>query len=83
MAALSPAVRLAIRSAYGDLLSRRRDPFVITKAQLDAAINACDDWIDANAASFNTALPVAARTGLTAAQKAELFSLVALRRFSG
>lgn len=83
MAVLPAASRLAIRADYGSRLSARREPFALTKPQLDAAIAATDDWIEANAASFNTALPLAARTQLTAAQKAELFSLVALKRYGG
>lgn len=83
MAALSAAIRLQIRAEIGRVISEAREPFVLTKAQLDAAINATDDWIDANAAAYNTALPVAARNNLTAGQKARLFSIVALRRFAG
>lgn len=83
MAALTNPQRLAVRTGYGSDLSNRREAFALTKAQLDAAIAATDDWIDANAAAFNSALPVAARNNLTAAQKAELFHLVALKRFGG
>ena len=83
MAALSGAQRLAIRANWGSTLSGRREAFPLSKADLDAAINATDDWIDVNASVYNLALPVAARTNLTAAQKAELFSLVALERYSG
>ena len=81
--ALTTAIRQALRAAYGSTLSERRDAFNLTKPQLDAAIAAIDDWIEANAASFNAALPLPARTALTAAQKAELFFLVARRRFGG
>ena len=81
MAVLTLAQRQAARAEYGSLLSERRDAFNLTKPQLDAAIAAIDDWIEANAASFNAALPLPARTDLTAAQKVELFFLVARRRF--
>ena len=64
-------------------LSRRNEPIAIGKADLRAAIDALDGWMDANAAAVNQALPVAARTGLTAAQKAELLSVVLLKRFAG
>ena len=83
MAALSAAQRLAIRVLWGSDLSGRREAFNLSKVDLDAAIIATDNWIDTNAAAFNTALPVAARTTLTATQKAELFMRVALKRFSG
>lgn len=83
MAVLSAAQRLAIRAAWGSALSGRRESFPLTKAQLDAAVNATDDWIDTNSAVFNLALPIAARNNLSAAQKAELFLLVAAKRFGG
>jgi hypothetical protein len=44
-------------------------------------VDAADDWLSANAASFNAALPAAARAGLSPAQKARLVAAVALRRF--
>jgi len=52
----------------------------ITKAQLRAAIDASDDWIDTNAVSFNNSLPAAAKSGLSATQKTLLFCAVALMR---
>ena len=81
--ALTTAIRLALRAEDGSTLSERRTAFNLTKTQLDAAIAAIDDWLEANAASFNSALPLPARTELTAAQKLELFFLVARRRFGG
>jgi len=53
----------------------------INKTDLRAAIDATDDWADANATSFNNALPTAAKTNLTAKQKALLLAYVILRRF--
>jgi hypothetical protein len=53
----------------------------LLKADLRAAVDATDQWIEDNAAAFNAALPVAARNALTASQKAELFSIVALKRY--
>lgn len=52
----------------------------VTKTDLAAAIAATDDWIEANQASFNTALPQPARGALTTAQKTFLFCYVAMRR---
>ena len=63
-------------------LSDIRDPIALTKADLLAAINATDDWIDLNAAAFNASLPLAAQTGMTAQQKALMFAAVVLRRHS-
>lgn len=54
----------------------------VLKSDLLAAVNATDDWIDSNAASFNSALPVAFRTNASLAQKTILFCAVALGRVS-
>lgn len=51
-----------------------------TKAQLRAAVDATDDWIDTNAAAFNSALPAAFRNNASATQKTIVFLYVALRR---
>lgn len=59
-----------VKSAYGG----------ITKPQLKAAVDATDQWIDDNATAFNTALPVAARNGLSQSEKTLLFCYVSLRR---
>lgn len=83
MALLSSTIKQALRAEYGQKLSERRESFNLTKAQLDAVINAIDGWIDANAASFNSAIPQPQRGLLTAAQKADLFFRVALARFGG
>lgn len=53
----------------------------LTKAELRAAVDAIDQWADDNAAEFNLAIPVAARTALTARQKAWLLFFVIRRRF--
>lgn len=54
-----------------------------TKAQLRAAVNAIDDWMEANAAALNAAIPQPARANLSASQKAQLLAAVALRRYGG
>jgi len=53
-----------------------------TSADLAAAVLATDEWIDDNQASYNAALPTAARTNLTSPQKTLLFCAVALARVS-
>lgn len=53
----------------------------ITKVQLRAAIDAADQWREDNAASFNNALPAAARNNLTAKQKALLLVMVIQRHY--
>lgn len=52
----------------------------VTKADLRAAVDATDDWIDANQASFNTALPQPFRSNANLTQKTLLFCYVAMRR---
>lgn len=55
---------------YGE---RREDPG-LTKSQLRAALDALDDWLDTNLASLNSAIPLPARTRMTAKQKAKMVS---------
>jgi hypothetical protein len=80
MAVLSSAAR-AIITAH---LQRPQQSFgalgALTKAELRAAVDATDQWIDGNAAAYNAALPQPARGVLTADQKTLLFCYVALRR---
>lgn len=52
-----------------------------TKAELRTAINATDQWIDDNQASWVATLPAAVASGTTAAQKAQIFAYVLMRRF--
>lgn len=53
----------------------------ILKADLRAAVDAIDTWVDDNAAAFNTAIPQPARGALTAKQKAALLMFVVEKRF--
>lgn len=75
MAVLDDTVRQTIRNYV-----MRRWGSSLSKADLRSAIDATDSWIDTNAASFNSALPAAAQSGLTAQEKTVLFCVVALRR---
>jgi hypothetical protein len=63
----------------------QRDPnlgsALFTKPQLAAAIGAADDWVDANSAAFNAALPGGFRNAATPEQKAMLLTYVITRRF--
>lgn len=52
----------------------------LLKADILAAVNATDSWIDSNQASYNSALPVPFRTTATLIQKTLLFCYVAMRR---
>jgi len=60
--------------------SNLREEIDLSKAELRAAVDATDVWIDSNQASYNAALPVPAQTNLTLAQKTFLFCSVALMR---
>lgn len=53
----------------------------MVKTDLKALIDAVDDWIVANANSFNNALPVVARTNLSVSQKAFVFMVVLVKRY--
>lgn len=51
-----------------------------TKQELLAAVDATDDWIESNQASFNAALPQPFRGQASLAQKTLVFAYVAFRR---
>lgn len=52
----------------------------LTKPDIQAAVNAIDDWADTNAASFNAALPQPLRGVAGSAQKNLLLAYVCMRR---
>jgi hypothetical protein len=81
MAVLSDPDRADLHTRIMADLSADHESCAVTKADLRAALNAADDWANANAASFNSALPVPARTALTAQQKARLLMAVLRRRW--
>lgn len=81
MALLIDADRVAVWVEIMTILSRDRDECGLSKPDLRAAVDAADAWADANKASYNSALPLAARTTLTPAQKALLLAYVILRRY--
>ena len=81
MAVLNNTIRQLVCDEFASEVSSIRGSLGnLTKAQLRAAFNAADDWVDANAASYNTALPVAARNALTTYQKAQILAMVVLKR---
>lgn len=59
---------------------RREAKGDFNKTNERAAIAATDDWIEANQAAFNAALPAAYRNNATTAQKTFLFCAVAIAR---
>lgn len=82
MATLSTEDRARISRGLQRYWSRLFETQPLSKAELQAAIDATDAWIDANRAAFNAALPAAARTALTLAQKTLMFCVVAAMRVS-
>jgi hypothetical protein len=52
----------------------------ITKADVRAAVDALDAWVDTNGAAVNTAIPQPARGALSLAQKSLIFCYVVMRR---
>jgi len=79
MAVLSDADRAKVRDDW--MAENTNSLGAMTKAELRAAINAIDDWVDTNAAAFNLTIPLPARTALSTKQKAWLFYFVVRRRF--
>lgn len=51
------------------------------KTDWRAAVDAADTWINSNSASYNSALPVTARTNMTTPQKALLLMFVITKRY--
>ena len=78
MAVLSEADR---RDVWAGYMSANTEEGLILKPDLRVAMDAIDAWVDANAASFNTAIPQPARGILSARQKARLLAMVIQRRF--
>ena len=52
----------------------------MTKADVQAAVDAVDGWADANAVAFNQALPLPFRTTAGAELKAALLAYICMRR---
>ena len=83
LAALSTTVRQQIWRGLMRFWSRQLETISgVTKTDLQAAVNAADDWADQNASSFNSALPTAFRNNATAGQKALLLAVVVLARYN-
>jgi len=82
VAELSTADREKIRKGLANYYSTLWVETDMSKDEWQAAINATDTWIDANAGSYNSALPATAQASLTAAQKTLMFCAVAAFRVS-
>ena len=73
MPVLTNDQRRAVWALFMSVLSRRRASLSLTKGDLRSVVDALDQWLEDNQASFNQAIPLPARTVLTAKQKVELF----------
>jgi len=63
------------------LMERAECPGTVVKADFRAAVNATDDWIEANSAAFNSALPQPYRGAASTGQKAALLAAIALKKY--
>lgn len=78
MAVLSDQDRATVWAEY---MRAQEGAHALTKADLRAAVDALDAWVDTNAAALNQAIPQPARAALTTKQKAKLFMYVVGQRY--
>lgn len=82
MAVLSEANRAAcFRDFVNEICAARGQFGALTKAEMRAAIDALDDFMNTNAAAINTSIPQPARGVLTAAQKAQMLACIVRYRY--
>lgn len=81
MATMTSPQRAEVHAEVMRDLSRETEPCSCNKPNLRAALDAIDQWVSDNAAAFNSAIPLPARTQLTASQKARLLMVVVGKRF--
>lgn len=81
MAVLSNGERATLWAGIMSKLSSLREPIGVSKIDGRAAINAVDQWINDNTASFNAAIPEPARSALTIGQKLRMLKVVINRRW--
>lgn len=79
MALLADADRVA---CWAELMREAMGDMPITKTQFRAVVDACDGYIDGNAAAMNTAIPQPQRAALSQSQKARIFAAVMLKRYA-
>jgi len=73
--------RKNVWAEYMQLISTRRTTTTLLKPELRAAVDAIDTWVNDNASSYNSAIPLPARTSLTQKQKVELLLFIVKRRW--
>lgn len=79
--ALTAGQRASLHAEMMAALSRDQEGVALSKADLRAAVDAIDDFLEANASAINNAIPQPARGALTVSQKARLLAYVTLKRF--
>ena len=83
MAILTDPDRKELWAKFMSDISAEREPISVTKYDLREAVDAIDQWIEDNQASFNQSIPLPARTELTARQKVRIFMMIVQHRFKG
>ena len=78
MAVLSTEERAVVAALF---MQQAAGPLTLLKMDIQAAVNALDDWYNANVASANQALPQPARSALTVEDKALLSNLIVSQRY--
>lgn len=81
MAVLTDESRTITWAEAMQLFSGAGESVSITKADLRAAVDALDSFMNTNAGAINTAIPQPARAALSTPQKARLLMLVIQRRY--
>lgn len=80
MAVLTEAQRAEVLAQYMNWASNDGGELHLTKADLLAAVDSTDEWLDDNAAAYNNALPATAKAELSQHQKTYLLHYVAVQR---
>lgn len=78
---LTPPERRALYKDFMEDASSRWEPLGLLKGELKAAVDAVDDWVEANQAAFNQAIPQPARDALSNRQKVRLLLYVVKKRY--
>lgn len=81
MAVLNETERARLWRGLMRYWSNQHESLGLTKADLRAAVDAADTWLESNATSYNSALPQPARGALTSGQKALILAVAALARY--
>lgn len=81
MANLTPSERQAVGRGLMRFVSTNRIETAVTKPDIITAITYTDQWLESNAASFNSGLPASVKA-MPSAFKAMLLAVVALAKFS-